>query len=75
MLDGISDYMAALVKTGTYGSINTIDAKTMGTYVIKLFSEDCTLQEDTECNGKISTYIKLVVKIQCKNSMKDNITF
>ena len=35
--DGISDNMASLVRTGQYGTINTIDYTTIGYYVIVFF--------------------------------------
>ena len=53
VLDGISDNMASLFQSGKYGVINTTDTSTMGYYVIKFFSETCTLQEDTTFNGQI----------------------
>ena len=44
VLDGIRNNIAALVQTGKYGAINTIDTNTMGYYFIKLLSENYTLQ-------------------------------
>ena len=46
VLDSISDNMAALVQIGQYSVIITTYTTTMGYYVIKLFSEDYTLQEN-----------------------------
>ena len=54
--------MSELVQTGKFGTINTTYTNTMGHYVIKSVLEAYTLQEDTTCNGKISTYGELVVK-------------
>ena len=54
--------MAALVQTGQYGAINTTYTTTMGYYVIKLFSETYTLQEDTSFDGKIIKTVELFVK-------------
>ena len=47
--------MAELVKTGKYGAINTTDTTTMGYCVIKFMSEKFTLQQETMCDGQIST--------------------
>ena len=54
-LDGISDNMNALVQTGKHCFINTTDMITMGYYSIEILSEAYTLQEDTTCDGQIST--------------------
>ena len=62
ILDGISDNMAVLVQTGQYGVFNKTYTTTILYYVIKLFSEAYTLQEETTCNGKIGTSGELVVK-------------
>ena len=64
--------MAALVQTGKYGAINTKDTATMGYYVIKFMSEHYTLQEETMCDGKISTAGELVVKSQYMNCIQYN---
>ena len=40
--------------------------------MIKLISEPYTLQEETMCDGKISTACELVVKSQYINCMQDN---
>ena len=44
VIDGISDNMASLVKSGKYGAINTIDTSTNGFYVIMFTSGVYTLQ-------------------------------
>ena len=44
VLDGISDHMDSLVKSGKYGAINTTDTTTNGFYVIIFTSESYTLQ-------------------------------
>ena len=54
-MDGISESMAVLVQTVKYGAINTTDTTTMVYYVIKFMLEPYTLQEETICDGKIST--------------------
>ena len=72
VLDAISDNMAALVQTGQYGAINTIDTATMGYYVIGFMWEPYNLQEETTCDGQISTAGKIFSKAQYINCMKDN---
>ena len=54
--------MPSLVQSGKYGAINTTNTSIMGYYVIKFISEECTLQEDTTCGGKIISAGKLVFK-------------
>ena len=44
LLDGISDNMTALVQTGKYGAINTIDTTKMGYYVKTIMSLAYTLK-------------------------------
>ena len=44
----------------------------MGYYVIKIIYEDYTLQEETTCDGQISTAGELVVKSKYMNYMQDN---
>ena len=61
LLDGISDNMASLIKSGKFGNMNKKDTSTMGYYVIKFFSEAYTLQEDITCDGKIISAVELVV--------------
>ena len=51
VLDGISNNMASLVESGTYGSINTTDTSTNGFYVIMFTSGAYTLQENTTIDG------------------------
>ena len=48
VIDGISDNMASLVESGTYGDINTTDTSTSGFYVIMFTSGAYTLQENTK---------------------------
>ena len=64
--------MAALIKIGQYGAINTKDAATMGYYVIKLMSEPYRIQEETMCDRKLGTPGEPVVKYQCMKCMQDN---
>ena len=63
-IDGISDNMDSLVKSGKYDSINTADTKTNGFYVIKFILEAYTLQNNTKIDGKIISTGELVVKAQ-----------
>ena len=67
--------MAALVKTGQYGDINTTDPSIMGYYGIKLMSEPYTLQEETNRDGKICTYGELFVKYQHMHCIKENMNW
>ena len=53
VLDGLSDNMASLVESGTYGAINTTDTSTNVFYVIMFTSGAYTLQENTTIDGKI----------------------
>ena len=53
VLDGISDNMASLVESGTYGAINIADTSTNGFYVIMFTSGAYTLQENTTIDGQI----------------------
>ena len=52
-VDGISDNMASLVKSGKYGAINTTYTSTNGFYVIMFTSGAYTLQENTTIDGQI----------------------
>ena len=70
ILDGISDNMASLVESGTYGAINTSDTSINGFYVFMFTSGAYTLQENTAADGKIITAGELVVKAQYLCSMK-----
>ena len=72
VLYGISENMAALVQIDKYGAINTVDTNTMGYYVIKSLSEPYTIQEETSCDGKISTASEIVVKYQYMKFIQDN---
>ena len=53
VIDGISDNMASLVESVTYGSINTTDTSTNGFYVIMFTSGAYTLQENTTIDRKL----------------------
>ena len=53
--------MALLVQSDKYVSMNTTYSTTMGYYVINCFSQAYTLQEDTTCDGIISTSGELFV--------------
>ena len=48
VIDGISDNMSSLVKSGEYGVIDTDNTTTNKFYVIQLISEAYTLQNDTK---------------------------
>ena len=72
VLDVISENMASLVQSGNYFSINITDTSAMGYCVIKFVSEAYTLQDDTTCDGKISSVDELFVKAQYLNCMKEN---
>ena len=61
VIDGISDNMASLVKSGKYGAINTTDTSTNGFYVIMFTSGAYTLQENTTIDGQILIAGELVV--------------
>ena len=45
--------MASLVQSGMYGAINTDDNKSNGFYVIQLFSEAYTLQNNPATDGQV----------------------
>ena len=70
-LGGISDSMDVLVQKGKYGAINTTDTTKIECYVINFLSEAYTFQEDTICDGQISTSGKIIVKVNYKNCMQD----
>ena len=55
VLDGISDNMASLFESGTYGFINTTDTLTNGFYVVIFKSGAYTMQESTTIDGQIIT--------------------
>ena len=69
VLDEITDNMALLVESGTYGSINTTDTSTKGFYAIMFTSGAYTLQGNTTIDGKIITAGELVVKAKYLCSM------
>ena len=75
VLDGISDNMASLVESVTYGAINTTDTSANGFYVIMFTSGAYTLQENTTIDGKIITAVELVVKAQYLCSMQIDTTW
>ena len=62
VLDEISDHLASLVESGTYGSIKTTYTSTNRYYVIMFTSAAYTLHYNTTIDGKIITAGKLVVK-------------
>ena len=64
VIDGISNNMASLVWSGTYGTIKTTDTSTNGFYVIMFTSGAYTLQENTTIDGKIISSGELIVKEQ-----------
>ena len=70
VLDGKSDNMASLVKSGTHRAINTTDTPTNGFYIIMFTSGSYTLQENTTIDGQIITAGELVVKAQYLCSMQ-----
>ena len=55
VIDGISDNMASLVKSGKYVAINTTDTTTNVFYVIVFTSKAYTLQDNTTINEQIIT--------------------
>ena len=65
--------MASLFQPGKYGAINTTEKLTIGYYVIKFVSEAYTLQDDTKCDGQISSAGELVVNEQYIICMKEKI--
>ena len=70
VLDGISDNMASLVESGTYGAINTTYTSTNGFYVIMFTSGTYIIQENTTINRQIITAGELVIKAQYLCSMQ-----
>ena len=64
VLDGISNNMALLVESVTYGAINTTDTSTNVFYVIMFTSGSYKLHENTTIYGKIITAVELFVKAQ-----------
>ena len=71
VLDGVSDNIVVLVKTGKYVTMNTTDTNTMGYYFIKFLSEYYTPQEYTACDEQINKAGKLAVKLQYIKYMQD----
>ena len=57
--------MDSLVQTVNYGTTNTSYPTTIGYYVVKYVMDAYILQEETKCDGKISTDGELVVRDQC----------
>ena len=64
VVDGISDNMVSLFKSGKYCSMNTIDTSTMVYCVINFVSEAFPLQDGTTCDVQISSSGELVFKAQ-----------
>ena len=64
VIDGISDNIASLVKSGKYGAINTTDTSKNGFHVNIFTSEAYTLQNNTTIDGQVTTAGELVVKAQ-----------
>ena len=64
VLDEISDNMASLFGSETFGCINTTGKITNVFYVIRFTSETYTLQDNTTIDGNIITAGELVVKSQ-----------
>ena len=64
--------MASLVQSGNCGATNTPYYTTIGYYVIQFVSEEYTIQEDTNCDGKVSTSDELVVKEHYLSSTQEN---
>ena len=64
VIGGISDNMASLVESGTYGAINKTETSTNGYYVIMFTSGSYTLRKNTTIYGQIITAVELVVKTQ-----------
>ena len=64
VLDGISENMASLFQSGMYGAFNTDDNTSNGFYVIKFFSEEYTLKNNTTIDGQVISDGELVVKAQ-----------
>ena len=63
-IDGISENMASLVKSGMYDAITTYYTTTNGFYVIKFLSESYTIQNNTTTDGQVISTDKLVFKAQ-----------
>ena len=70
ILDGISDNMALLFRSGNYGSMKTTYTSTMGYYVINFVLDTYTLQYDTTNDVKISSSIQLFFKAQNLSCMQ-----
>ena len=74
VLDGISDNMASLVESVTYGAINATDTSTNGLYVIMFTSGAYKIQENATIDGQVITAGELVVKAQyiCSMQVENN---
>ena len=70
VIDGISDNMASLAESGTYGVINTTDTSTNGFYVTMFTSGAYTLQESTIIDGRIYLLVNSLlmqnISVLCK---------
>ena len=53
VLDGISENMASLVKSGMYGDINTDNTTLNVFYVIQFISKAYMLQNNTTIGGQV----------------------
>ena len=51
VFDAITDNAVLLVQIGNYGAIFTIEAKTMGYYLVNFFRNNLKLQEDNSTYG------------------------
>ena len=71
-LYGIGDNMASLVQYGKYSVINTTDTTTIRYYVIGFVLEAYNLQNDTTCDGKISSACELVAKAHSLSCIQES---
>ena len=72
VIEGTSDNISSLVKSGKYSAIKTADTTTNLYYVIQFISEEYTLQNNTTINIKTISAGKLFVKAQYLCSMQEN---
>ena len=71
VIDGISENMASLVKSGMYGDIKNDDTTTNGFYVIKFLSDAYTLQNNTTIYRQVVSAGKLIVKAKYLCSIQE----
>ena len=57
VLDGISANISYIFQTGKYGTINEVDPKTLGHYMVKYLSEPHILQEKDPHMGREVRYV------------------